>query len=98
MPIQNFHFSHILEYCNIINDAQGSNNDYRWPSIDGTFLKQLIFKQGEIERFSGRILRICTPKCTPVSHFQCLYVNPKLSRDQKIILHRPYLNKKGIKC
>jgi hypothetical protein len=78
MPIQNFNFSHILEYCDVINDAHGSNNDCGHVIIKGKhLLKEPIvtdplFKQGEIGRFSGRILRICTPKCTPVSHFQCL--------------------------
>ena len=29
MLIKNFNFSHNLEYCDIINDAHGSKNDYR---------------------------------------------------------------------
>ena len=78
MPIQNFNFSQFLEYCDVINDANGSNNDNRHVIIKGQhllkehFVIDLLFKQDEIERFSGRILRICTPKCTPESHFQCL--------------------------
>ena len=78
MPIQNLNFSHILEYCDVINDAHGGNNDYRHVIIkEQHLLKEhlvtdILFKQGDIERFSGRILRICTPKCTPLSHFQRL--------------------------
>ena len=78
MPIQSFNFSQFLEYCDVINDANGSNNDNRHVIINGQhllkehFVIDLLFKQDEIERFSGRILRICTPKCTPESHFQCL--------------------------
>ena len=82
MPSQNFNCSHILEYCDVINDAHGSNNDYRHVIIKEQhllkehFVTDILFKQGEIERFSGRILRICTPKCTPESNFQCLQVSP----------------------
>ena len=38
MLIKNFNFSHILEYCDIINDAHGSNNDYRHTIIKGQHL------------------------------------------------------------
>ena len=78
MPIQNFNFSLILEYCDVINNAHGSNNDYRHVIIKEQhllkehFVTDILFKQGNIERFSGRILRMCTPKCTPLSHCQCL--------------------------
>ena len=87
MSIQNFNFSHILEYCDVINDAHESNNVYRHVIIKGQHLLKEHFvkdkfckfcKQGKIERFSGRILRIRTPKCTAVSHFQCLLVNPQI--------------------
>ena len=33
MIIKKFNFSHIFEYCDNINDAQGSNNDYRHSII-----------------------------------------------------------------
>ena len=62
----------------VINDANGSNNDNRHVIIKELnllkehFVTDIIFKPGDIERFSGRILRICIPKCTPESHFQCL--------------------------
>ena len=79
MPIQNFNFSPILEYCDVRNDAHRSNKGYYWQVIikgqhllKEKFVTDLLFKQGEIERFSVRILRINTPKCPPVSHFQCL--------------------------
>ena len=54
MPIQNFNFSHILEYCDVINDPHGSNNDYRHVIIKGQHLLKkhsvtdLLFKQDEI--------------------------------------------------
>ena len=38
MPIQNLKFSHILEYCDVINDANGSNNDNRHVIIKGQHL------------------------------------------------------------
>ena len=38
MPIQNLNFSHILEYCDVLNDAHGSNNDYRHVIIKGQSL------------------------------------------------------------
>ena len=77
LPIQNFNFSHILEYCDVINDANGSNNDYRHVIIKGQHLLEEyfvtdLFKQDEIEIFRVRILRNSTPKCTSVSNFQCL--------------------------
>ena len=49
----------------VINDSHGSNNDYRHVIIKGQhllkehFVTDLLFKQDEIERFSGSI---CTPK------------------------------------
>ena len=79
MPIQNLVFSHILAYCYVINYVHGRNNDYRHVIFKGQhllnehFVTDLLFKQNEIERFSGRM---CTPKCSTVSHFSCLEVNP----------------------
>ena len=54
MPIQNFNFSQFLEYCDVINDANGSNNDNRHVIIKGQhllkehFVIDLLFKQDEI--------------------------------------------------
>ena len=62
MSIQNFNFSQFLEYCDVINNAHGSNNDNRHVIIKGQhllkehFVTDILFKQCEIER----ILRICT--------------------------------------
>ena len=76
MPIQNFHFSHILEYCHVINNAHRNYNDFRHVIIKEQhllkehFVTDILFKQVEIEIFSGRILRICSPK--QKSNFQCL--------------------------
>ena len=79
MPNKNFNFSHILEYCDVINDAHESNNDYRHViiKIKGKhllkehFVADLLFKQDEIDRFSNRVLRICTKMHTfkPFSMF-----------------------------
>ena len=57
MPIQNFIFSHIPEYCDVINDAHRSNNDSTHVIIKGQhllkkhFVTDLLFKQDQIERF-----------------------------------------------
>ena len=81
-----------LSIGDVKNDAHGSNNDYRHVIIKGQlllnkhFVTDLLFKQDEIERFSGRILIICTPKCTPESHFKCEPTSSR--RDRKIVLHR----------
>jgi hypothetical protein len=55
MPIQNFNFSHILDYCDVINDANGINGDYRHVIIKGQrllkehFVIDLLFKQDEMD-------------------------------------------------
>jgi hypothetical protein len=41
MPIQNFNFSHIREYCDVINNTHGSNNDNRHVIIK----EQLLLKE-----------------------------------------------------
>ena len=82
MPIQNFNFSHFLEYCDVINNAHGSNNNCRHVIIkEQHLLKEhsvtdVLFKQGEIERFSGRILRMCTPKMHTTKPFSMFISEP----------------------
>ena len=42
MPIQNFNLSQFLEYCDVINDANGSNNDNRHVIIKGQHLRSIL--------------------------------------------------------
>ena len=57
MPIQNFNFSHILEYCDVINNAHGSNNDYRHVIIkEQHLLKEHVVKTSSLNKATLRDL------------------------------------------
>ena len=57
MPIQNFDFSHILEYCDVVNASHGSTSDYRKYIIKEKhllkekFVTGLRFKVDENDNF-----------------------------------------------
>ena len=60
MPILNFNFSQFLEYWDVINDAYGSNNDYRHVIIKGQHLVNAhfvidCFHSRDTQTFGGHV-------------------------------------------